>query len=328
MRMRGLLFLICFLLPVSVQAACEGRDLRTDLAPAARTELQQSLADIPYREGNHWIATKGDTVLHLIGTMHTNDPRMDAVVERLTPTLSQADAFYFEVTQDEMDAWELKLAHDPSPIMITSGPTLIDLMPEEDWAALSAGLAERGVPGWMAAKMRPWFLSMMLSVPPCLVQDPTSNHGMDARLNDLAVDQGIPQHSLERIEDLMAMFDTHPIEKQAQSLARMADAFEGSEDQLATMANAYLEEQHGEVLQLARILGRDASGLEPEIFDEEWSEFEQQLLIERNNNWMQPILSIQDQTAVIAVGAGHLSDHHGLLNQLEQAGYTLTRAPF
>ena len=326
--MRLFLFVLCLLLPAIAHAACEGRDLRPGLSSAAQAELDRAVADLPFAEGNHWIATKGDTVLHLVGTMHISDSRMDAVVERLTPTLVRADAFYFEVTQEDMKAWEQKLAADPSPLMITSGPTLIDLMPEEDWAALAAGLTERGIPGWMAAKMRPWFLSMMLSVPPCLMQNPDANHGMDARLSDLAADRGIPRHSLERVEDLMAMFDSHTIEEQAQSLARMADTFNGSEDQLATMANAYLEEQHGQVLQLSRILGRDASGLSPEIFDEEWSAFEQQLLIERNKNWMQHILGIQDQTAVIAVGAGHLSDTHGLLNQLQQAGYTLTRAPF
>ena len=98
-HMRLFLFLICLLLPATVQASCEGRDLKADLTPAARAELEQALEGVPYPDGNHWIATKGDTVLHLIGTLHLNDPRMDAIVERLTPTLGQADAFYFEVTR-------------------------------------------------------------------------------------------------------------------------------------------------------------------------------------------------------------------------------------
>lgn len=326
--MRLIALLICLLLPVSVQAACEGRDLRADLTAEERAELHQAVAGIPFPEGNHWIATKGETVLHLIGTLHTNDPRMDAVVEGLMPTLKQADAFFFEVTQDEMDAFEKDLAVDMSPVMITSGPSLIDLMSDDDWAALSSGLADRGIPGWMAAKMRPWFLSMMLGIPPCMMHDPDANHGMDARLNDLAIELGTPQYSLEQIADLMAMFDSHPIEEQVQSLVRMAGALGGSEDQLATMVNAYLEEKHVEIIQLARLQGLEESGLSPDVFDEEWNGFEQQLLVERNNNWMQHILDIKDQTVVIAVGAGHLGDTHGLLNQLQQAGYSLSRAPF
>ncbi|WP_037309521.1 TraB/GumN family protein [Ruegeria halocynthiae] len=326
--MRLMIFIIFLFLPFSVHAACEGRDLRPDLTPEVLAELNKALDSLLFPEGNHWLATKDDTYLHLIGTLHTNDPRMGAVVQRLTPVLTQADAFYFEVTQKDMTAFEHDLANDLSPVLITSGPTLIDLMPAEDWAALSVSLAERGIPGWMAAKMRPWFLSIMLGIPPCMAQDPNANHGMDARLTEMAEKHGIPQHSLERVEDLMALFDSHPLEQQVQSLVRLAGALEASEDHLATMANAYLEERHGEIIQLARVQGQEESGLSPEVFNEEWSGFEQQLLVERNNSWMQQILTIRDQTAVIAVGAGHLSDTHGLLNQLQLAGYTLTRAPF
>ncbi|MEM1006900.1 MAG: TraB/GumN family protein [Pseudomonadota bacterium] len=324
-----LLFLFgLLLLPMTAQAACEGRDLRLQMSSQDRAALARALEHVPYPEGNHWIARKDDTVLHLIGTLHTNDPRMDAVVQRLIPVLRDVDTFYFEVTQDQMDAFEQSLGQDLSPVMITSGPTLIDLMTADEWARLSATLAEHGIPGWMAAKMRPWFLSMMLGIPPCLMQDPNAKHGMDARLTELAAAYDIPQHSLERVEDLMAIFDTHPIEDQVKSLLRLSGALHTSEDQLATMVNAYMEGKHAEIIQLARQHGFEASGLTRAEFEAEWDSFEQQLLVQRNENWMRHILAIKDQTAVIAVGAGHLSDTHGLLRRLEMAGYTLSRAPF
>lgn len=326
--MRLLTFLAFLLAPITAAAACDGQDLRPLLSDDARAELQRAVADIPFPEGNHWIARKDDTVLHIIGTLHTYDERMEKVVERLSPDLSKADAFYFEVTQTDMDAFEKNLANNLSAIMITSGPTLIDLMGDEDWAAFSTALNQRGIPGWMAAKMRPWFLTMMLSIPPCMMEDPNGTYGMDARLNDLAAENGIPQYSLERIDDLIAMFDSHPLEQQVESLVRLSGAMMGSNDQLATMANGYLEEKHAEIIQFARLQGFEESGLSRDVFDEEWNGFEQQMLVQRNALWMEHILAITDQTAVIAVGAGHLSDDHGLLNQLEQAGYTLTRAAF
>lgn len=326
--MRLLTFLAFLLFPISAQAACEGVDLRPQLPAETRARLQSAVAEIAYPEGNHWIARKGDTVLHIIGTLHTFDPRMEDVIDRLSPELNKADAFYFEVTQKDMDAFEKNMANDLTAVMITSGPTLIDLMTEDDWDALSTALAQRGIPGWMAAKMRPWFLTMMLSIPPCMIQDPNATYGMDARLNDLAAEQGIPRHSLERIEDLMAMFDSHPLEKQVESLVRLSGAMQGNADQLATMANAYMEEKHAEIIQFAHLQGLEQSGLSPEAFDAEWRNFEQQLLVQRNANWMAQILDIRDQTVVIAVGAGHLSDDYGLLNQLEKAGYILTRAAF
>lgn len=325
--MRFVLF-FCLIFPAAVHAACDGHDLRPDLSPSMQADLQQALNELPYPQGNHWVASKDGKVLHLIGTFHANDARMDAVVTRLTPVLGKADAFYFEVTQDEMAAFEQGLASDLSPILITSGPTLIDLMPAEDWNALSTRLTERGVPGWMAAKMRPWFLSMMLGIPPCMIQDPDADFGMDARLSDLAKEKGIPQYSLEGIDEVIAIFDSHPIEDQVQSLVRMADALDGSEDQLATMANMYFEEQHGQILQLARLQGQNASDLPEDVFDSEWESFEQHLLIARNDAWMKHILAIRADTAVIAVGAGHLAGTFGLLNQLQAAGFDLTRAAF
>ncbi|EEE38991.1 GumN family protein [Rhodobacteraceae bacterium KLH11] len=326
--MRLLSICLCLLLPFTARAACEGRDLRLDLPPDIQAGLAQTISNIPFPEGNHWIATKDGTTLHLIGTLHTNDARMGPVVERLAPVLSQADAFFFEVTQNDMDVFEKNLANDFSPVLITSGPTLVDLMPEEDWAALSATLAERGIPSWMAAKMRPWFLSMMLGIPPCLMNTPDFDHGMDARLTELAEEHGIPQHSLERVEDLITMFDSHPLEEQVASLTRLAGALQAGDDQMITMANAYLEEQHAAIIELAKIQGLEASGLTEEEFAAEWEGFEDQLLVQRNANWMEKILSLKNQTVVIAVGAGHLGNDFGLLNQLQQAGYSLERAAF
>ena len=97
---------------------------------------------------------------------------------------------------------------------------------------------------------------------------------------------------------------------------------------MITMANAYIEEQHAAIIELAKIQGLEASGMTPEEFNAEWKGFEDQLLVQRNANWMEKILDLKDQTAVIAVGAGHLSNDYGLLNQLQQAGYTLERAEF
>ena len=137
-------------------------------------------------------------------------------------------------------------------------------MPEEDWAALSATLAERGIPSWMAAKMRPWFLSMLLGIPPCLMTTPDFDRGMDARLTELAVEHDIPQFSLERIDELIAMFDSHSLDEQVASLTRLAGALQAGDDQMITMANAYIDEQHAAILELAKIQGLEASGLTPE----------------------------------------------------------------
>ena len=58
------------------------------------------LHDTPYPTGNHWIATKDDRRLNIIGTMHISDPRMDAVTEQLAPVIQSADVLLVEATRD------------------------------------------------------------------------------------------------------------------------------------------------------------------------------------------------------------------------------------
>ena len=74
--------------------------------------------------------------------------------------------------------------------------------------------------------------------------------------------------------------------------------------------------------------GREASGLSPVEFDAEWVSFEEHPLVQRNANWMEKILSLKNQTVVIAVGVDHLNNDYGLLSQLQQAGNALERAAF
>ena len=53
-------------------------------------------------------------------------------------------------------------------IHAVTGPTLTDQLPPEVWTDLSTALANRGIPAFMAAKFRPWYISVMLGMPPLL----------------------------------------------------------------------------------------------------------------------------------------------------------------
>ncbi len=54
----------------------------------------------------------------------------------------------------------------------------------------------------------------------------------------------------------------------------------------------------------------------------------QTMLDTRNALWMPRILGRAEGNIVVAVGAAHLSGDAGLLAQLNQAGYSLSRAEF
>ncbi|MCV2888681.1 TraB/GumN family protein [Ruegeria aquimaris] len=329
--MASMRFLAVFLfltMPMAAFAACEGRDQRGDLPNEVRAEMERAAAAIPYPEGNHWVATRGNTVLHLIGTLHVNDPRMGLAADRLEPLIERASSVWFELNPADLAAFEREVMSNPKVALITEGPTLIELMSEEGWKRIAQALAERNVPAWMGAKMQPWVLGAVLSLPPCLLRDPEAKQGMDKRLSVLADMHDVPQHSLETGAELLALFTATPIEEQARELEMFADNLGADADQLATLSAMYFEERHAEFMEFSR---RDAiarSGLSPEVFDPLWDSFMVTLVEGRNRNWMRHILDIRDQTAVIAVGAGHLHGESGLLNLLALEGYLLERAAF
>ena len=78
-------------------AQCAGHDLRETLTSAERDRLDALLAEMPYPAGNHWRAEKDGEVIHLVGTMHLSDPRLEAPLERLRPVVRDAGALLLEM---------------------------------------------------------------------------------------------------------------------------------------------------------------------------------------------------------------------------------------
>ncbi len=323
--MRAVLILMLWLFPAVLHAACNGRDITAQLPPERLAAAQSAAKALPFAEGNHWIARKGAQTIHLIGTLHVSDPRMDAIMARLGPIAARSGTLYLESTIEAQDAFQASLARDSSKVFL-DGPTLIVLMGEQGWKQLADELAARGIAPWMAAKMKPWFLSTLLAMPPCLAADPSATHGLDRRLNDAAQAAQVEVASLEDPDILIALMDSTPLEQQISQLKAGLTAFGGGGDGLATVTEAYFAEQAPlamEVLKQAFLTKRPS---EADIAA--WDDVITLLLDQRNQAWMEVILAEDAPLFTVAAGAGHLAGEQGLLNLLSGAGFSLERAPF
>ena len=67
----------------AAHAECKGQNLIAQLSPDAQAALRAQAAEYPYGSGNYWQATRGDEVIHLIGTYHMDDPRHAAFTEEV-----------------------------------------------------------------------------------------------------------------------------------------------------------------------------------------------------------------------------------------------------
>lgn len=324
-------FAVAMTLATSVSAACLGQDLRPGLTDAQRAEIDARVEATPYAVGNHWTATKGDETIHIIGTLHLDDPRLDAPVARVTPLIESAGVLLLEATKEDQDRLQRQLAADPS-ILMMQGETLIDLMPPEQWQALADAAKSRGIPPFMAAKFQPWYLSLTLAMPSCMIAEMREGqNGLDSRLNKIADAAGVPSQSLEDFMTLFNIFGQEPIEEQIRMLSAGVLSDGDSEDQIATTLASYFDEQVAESWQMSRVLAPQFSTLPKDEIDAVFDKLEEELLNKRNRAWIPVILKAadaHDAPIVAAFGAAHLTGDDGVLNLLAQQGFTLHRQPF
>lgn len=319
---------LCLGFATAATAQCAGTDLRDTLTPDERAELDAAVADTPYPNGNHWRATRGDTVIHLIGTVHLDDPRLDGPTNRLRPVIETASALLLEMTPADESDLQQSLLDDPS-LLLLADTTLPELMTESAWQALAEASQARGLPGFMAAKFQPWYLSMLLSVPPCATATITEGQGLDKRLSVIAKGADVPMDSLEPYQTIFDKFADTPLDDQIAMLESALIAPEAVEDMFATLLASFIDEATVEGWEISRLLARRATPLAPDEVDAVYKDMEDTLLTERNRAWIPVILNAAGPGhIVVAAGAAHLPGDTGLLKLLADEGFTLDRQPF
>ncbi|MCB1343704.1 MAG: TraB/GumN family protein [Pseudooceanicola sp.] len=325
---RLLAALLTCLLAVQAQARCQGVDLADHLSPAQTAAMQRELAQMPYATGNHWIARKGNRAIHVIGTMHVNDPRMGAVMRRLTPLVRAADAVLLEVTDDEGRSFWSEPEKNIGLFVIRSGPTLADIMTGPAWELLARAARAINLDPGRAAHIQPWFLSMMLSESFCGPRGIFAQNGLDTRIEMLAARARVPTGSLETVQSAISVLSRRSLGDQAQMLAYDLASSTGNDHTYVTLREAYFEERMGSgmVIEKWQFIGH--TGTDQRDRTRLWTNYVADILDTRNRAWIPRILSTPGNTVVVAVGAAHLPGRNGVLNLLEKAGYRLERAAF
>ena len=96
------------------------------------------------------------------------------------------------------------VAKVPQLMVYSDGSRLDEKLPAAEFAKARALMSEAGMPGEMAAVVRPWLISTMLSIPPCEQQrNPIGQLALDPRIGAIAKAPNIPLVGLETIEQLL-----------------------------------------------------------------------------------------------------------------------------
>ena len=315
------------LLALPAAAQCVGESYLDQLSEAERADLAAATAEIPYGKGLLWTATKGEDTATIAGTMHIYDARLEPIRAQIKDQVQSADLVMVEATLDDQKTLQEMIITQPDLLFITEGPTLPDLVDEETWDLIADASTARSIPGFMAAKMQPWYLSMMLSIPPCAMENMIQGQlGLDHMVMEDATAADVPLQGLEPVTTLFEIFENEPIDDQIAMLLVNLLAPETLQQLHVAMLDRYFEGDIATLWEMTRIAMNDMPGITPEEAADLFSKTEEGLLNERNRNWM-PVINAafeDHDNIVIAAGAAHLIGEQGILQFLEDDGWTVT----
>ena len=312
-------------------ADCRGADLIAAMPEAARTALRVEAAATPFSRGLVWRASKGPARMLVVGTYHLDDPRHEALAARIAPHLAAADMLLVEAGPEEQARLKSALSTDPTLIVDPDGPPLPERLGEAAWARMRAAMAARGIPPAAAARLRPWYASVMLGMAPCMLADMGAEGliGLDQRLMAQAGAAGVPVRALEPWDTVFTLFSDLTPQEETDLIRTALAGADQADDMAMTMANAYFEGRGWEIWLLQRHLAETAGLQSPEDIAAQTALTQEVLLDHRNRAWLAPMLEAAEAAAtrgkevVVAVGLLHLPGEAGVLALLEGEGWAV-----
>jgi uncharacterized protein len=251
---------------------------------------------------------------YLYGTIHLipkDDFKIPAAVEN---ALEDSKRVAFEIDMKEMTNFRTQMSLMTKSFM-AGGKTLKDLLTPEDYGLVKSKMEEKGLPGGMFERMKPMFLSTLLTNEEEGSKTPSSSSmtSVEMELYRLSRRQKLESTGLETAAYQMSIFDSIPYEAQAKMLVdglRNTDQTVEGESELDMMLKLYRDQ--------------DISAMQSMISDVQYgmSNYEEILLNKRNRNWI-PVMNrlMREKPTIFAVGAGHLGGASGVVALLRKEGY-------
>ena len=257
------------------------------------------------------ISMEGEPSGFLLGTIHSEDPRVLDFPPGLIDKLSASQVFAMEIVPDLptlQRLTEFMQYHDGTTLESHVGP--------DRYHRLRSALSAYQVPADWVARMKVWAAMMTLSVPP-----PESGFFMDFSLSLRAAGAGLKVVGLETLEQQLAFMEEMPMEQQLMLLDQALTEHNKIGEIHQQLVDNYMT---GNLQALISLAEEQLGQLEPEAKQY----FIEQGIDMRNRRMLESLLlHLQTAKVFVAVGALHLPGDTGLIQLLRNRGYRLTPLP-
>lgn len=282
----------------------------------ARPAIADDTTPLLYGEGLLWrIDTPGSDPSYLFGTIHLTDPRVTKLPPAVVKAVNGADSVTLELVMDEEArttlAAEARLAGDR---------TLHDILGDELYDEVLAAAGAYGMFDGALRRLKPWVVLALLSVPPEeMMRAALGKLTVDATLQQMALDRGIPVHGLESVAEQVEVLGGMPEADTVEMLRQTVEMQPQLHAMIERMIGLYLEVN---LAGFQEIMVEQTAGADQDMVDRFMER-----LIDRRNLLMADRMAgvLDDGSAFVAVGALHLPGETGVLGLLVQRGHEVTR---
>jgi len=263
-----------------------------------------------------WSVKDDNSTIYLFGTFHALPPELEWQTEAYRDAMEDAEITVLEadIASAEAKASMTKMITEQG--LNSPGVTLSSILGEDRAERFKAVASKYGVPIATLEPLRPWLASMSVSVRAMGNAGFDPKAGVEAILFEQAKKEGDSFEYLEtgasQISILAGLEDTKSLQNFDASLTQLEDF----QTILADIVDAW---KIGDADALDALINSQLEDSGPEVAEE--------ILIQRNKNWVVKINKMMDgdKNYFIAVGAGHLVGEDSVVDLLSDEGYEIER---
>ena len=308
-----------------VAGRCQGTDMLAELhvkSPDVYNKVMADSAALSNTEAVLWKVEKpGIAPSYLFGTMHLSDPRVSELPDAVKDAIAHSKSVALEVADLSDKAVAAAMTKAAALIVYTDGKSLKGALTDDEYKQVQQAVTKSGMPGELAAMMKPWLVSMLLATSDCERKQLAAGKAvLDLRVAAEAQKNGVSVSGLETIEDQLGALAAVPDDQQVAMLKVGLKYIDRADDMMETMVQMYVKRQIGAAMPFQLALAAE-SGTPASVFDG----FKKTLLIDRNAKMHDAAIPLLEKgNAFIAVGALHLPGPTGLVALLRESGYAVT----
>jgi uncharacterized protein len=269
------------------------------------SEIQQPFSG----KGMLWkIELQGPAPSYILGTIHSEDPRVMNFSPSLEKAFTTTDTFIMEVILDEAALFQMS-----NSMIFMDGRTLKPIIGEKLFDKVTKAMADQGVAEMAVNRMKPWAVMSILSVPM-----PKTGQFMDVVLYEKAKSEGKKVFGLESAEDQLKVFDDMSLEDQVALLEETLNQIDQLPQLFERMIQTYVSGDLDGVVEIGKqfVTPKNKDLAERML---------KRLNDDRNIVMADQILPhLLAGNAFVAVGALHLHGPNGLIALLLDKGFKVT----